>query len=114
MISKIKCTNVPINGRQPNARPECASGNGNQSEVKEITDGAILSSQAAERNGGDDGTRTRGLCRDRERLTSTFNHFESTDGNRSHCKYAVSSLIVYHVVYHESEQWNQGFNKASE
>ena len=28
-------------------------------------DGAILSSQVLERNGGDDGTRTRGLCRDR-------------------------------------------------
>ncbi len=28
-------------------------------------DGAILSSQVAEKNGGDDGTRTRGLCRDR-------------------------------------------------
>ena len=28
-------------------------------------DGAILSSQPTEKNGGDDGTRTRGLCRDR-------------------------------------------------
>ena len=28
-------------------------------------DGAILSSQVLEKNGGDDGTRTRGLCRDR-------------------------------------------------
>ena len=28
-------------------------------------EGAILSSQALEKNGGDDGTRTRGLCRDR-------------------------------------------------
>jgi hypothetical protein len=28
-------------------------------------EGAILSSQPAEMNGGDDGTRTRGLCRDR-------------------------------------------------
>jgi hypothetical protein len=27
--------------------------------------GAILSLQALEKNGGDDGTRTRGLCRDR-------------------------------------------------
>jgi hypothetical protein len=27
-------------------------------------DGAILSSQVTEKNGGDDGTRTRGLCRD--------------------------------------------------
>jgi hypothetical protein len=27
--------------------------------------GAILSSQTIEKNGGDDGTRTRGLCRDR-------------------------------------------------
>jgi hypothetical protein len=28
-------------------------------------EGAILSPQDIERNGGDDGTRTRGLCRDR-------------------------------------------------
>jgi hypothetical protein len=29
-------------------------------------EGAILSTQSIEKNGGDDGTRTRGLCRDRE------------------------------------------------
>src|SRR5690348_3822533 len=29
------------------------------------SEAAILSSQALEKNGGDDGTRTRGLCRDR-------------------------------------------------
>ena len=34
------------------------------SDTKPV-DGAILSSQATEKNGGDDGTRTRGLCRDR-------------------------------------------------
>jgi integrase len=34
--------------------------------VTKPPDGAILSSQAAEKNGGDDGTRTRGLCRDSE------------------------------------------------
>ena len=28
-------------------------------------EGAILSAQSIEKNGGDDGTRTRGLCRDR-------------------------------------------------
>src|SRR3981081_2923429 len=28
-------------------------------------EGSILSSQSLEKNGGDDGTRTRGLCRDR-------------------------------------------------
>ena len=28
-------------------------------------EGAILKSQVLEKNGGDDGTRTRGLCRDR-------------------------------------------------
>jgi integrase len=33
--------------------------------VTNQVEGAILNSQAIERNGGDDGTRTRGLCRDR-------------------------------------------------
>jgi hypothetical protein len=33
--------------------------------------------QVSERNGGDDGTRTRGLCRDSERLTSSFNRVEN-------------------------------------
>jgi integrase len=32
-------------------------------------EGAILSSQLLEKNGGDDGTRTRGLCRDRATMT---------------------------------------------
>jgi len=52
-------------------------------------------------NGGDDGTRTRGLCRDSEGLTSIFNDFESTDGNASHWKCAVGEAIVYHDVYHD-------------
>ncbi len=34
-------------------------------QVTKQTDGAILSFQPTEKNGGDDGTRTRGLCRDR-------------------------------------------------
>ena len=54
-----------------------------------------------EKNGGDDGTRTRGLCRDSEKLISIFNDFESTDGNASHWKYVVSKANVYHDVYHE-------------
>lgn len=42
-----------------------------------------------------------GLCRDSEQLTSIFNDFESTDGNASHWKYAVSKTNVYRNVYHE-------------
>jgi hypothetical protein len=34
-------------------------------QVTKQADVAILSSQISEKNGGDDGTRTRGLCRDR-------------------------------------------------
>jgi hypothetical protein len=34
-------------------------------QVTKQVEGAILNSQAIEKNGGDDGTRTRGLCRDR-------------------------------------------------
>jgi len=34
-------------------------------QVTKRVEGAILNAQAIERNGGDDGTRTRGLCRDR-------------------------------------------------
>jgi hypothetical protein len=33
-------------------------------KVTKQVEGAILNSQPTERNGGDDGTRTRGLCRD--------------------------------------------------
>ena len=62
---------------------------------------AIHFLQPTERNGGDDGTRTRGLCRDSERLTSIFNDFESTDGDVSHWKYAVGEAIVYRDVYHD-------------
>jgi hypothetical protein len=51
---------------------------------------------------GDDGTRTRGLCRDSERLTSIFNDFEGTDGTVSHRKCVASEAIVYHDVYHKS------------
>jgi hypothetical protein len=32
-------------------------------------EGTILSSQTTEKNGGDDGTRTRGLCRDSDHFT---------------------------------------------
>jgi integrase len=39
-------------------------GYGTNCDTKPV-DGAILSSQLTEKNGGDDGTRTRGLCRDR-------------------------------------------------
>jgi len=33
-------------------------------QVTKTVEGAILNSQEIEKNGGDDGTRTRGLCRD--------------------------------------------------
>jgi hypothetical protein len=56
--------------------------------------------QVLERNGGDDETRTRGLCRDSERLTSIFNDFENADGIASQHKYVLSKDIVYHKVYH--------------
>jgi hypothetical protein len=58
--------------------------------------------QVLERIGGDDGTRTRGLCRDSEKLTSIFNNLESTDGIVSHWKYTVGEVIVYHGVYHST------------
>ena len=61
-----------------------------------------VSAKTIQKNGGDDGTRTRGLCRDSEKLTSIFNDFESTDGNASHRKCVVSEAIVYHDVYHKS------------
>ena len=41
-----------------------ASGYGTNHDTK-LAEGATLSSQVLEKNGGDDGTRTRGLCRDR-------------------------------------------------
>ena len=53
------------------------------------------------RNGGDDGTRTRGLCRDSERLTSIYNNIGSTDGDRKHWKYTVIREVVYHDVYRD-------------
>jgi hypothetical protein len=69
-------------------------------DTKPVED-AILSSQIPEKNGGDDGTRTRGLCRDSEKSTSIFNDFESTDGDASHWKYVVSKTSVYRDVYRE-------------
>ena len=69
--------------------------------VTKPVEGVILSAQVLEKNGGDDETRTRDLCRDSERLTSIFSDFESTDGTASHWKYAVGKAIVYRDVYHE-------------
>jgi hypothetical protein len=37
----------------------------NKNESQESVDAAILSLKRLKKNGGDDGTRTRGLCRDR-------------------------------------------------
>jgi hypothetical protein len=49
-------------------------------------------------NGGDDGTRTRGLCRDSGiRVLSTT--WKSTDGTVSHWKYIIGNVIVYRDVY---------------
>ena len=63
---------------------------------------APFPSKFLKRNGGDDGTRTRGLCRDSESLTSIYNNIGSTDGNRKHWKYMVVGEVVYHDVYHGS------------
>ena len=38
-------------------------------------------------NGGDDGTRTRGLCRDSAAMTSTYNNLQGRQGLPSTCKY---------------------------
>jgi len=43
--------------------------------MSEIAD----SLQVLERNGGDDGTRTRGLCRDRAETTNNLLDFNGTD-----------------------------------
>ena len=61
--------------------------------------------QSIEKYGGDDGTRTRDLCRDSEKLTSTFNEFESTDGNASHWKYVLrkSYCVPLIVVFSAGE-----------
>jgi len=40
---------------------------------------AILAMQLIEKNGGDDGTRTRGLCRDRATTTCNLLDFNGTD-----------------------------------
>jgi hypothetical protein len=48
--------------------------------VTKKVEGAILNAQLAQRNGGDDGTRTRGLCVDRAataRNTTTLNGTDS-------------------------------------
>jgi hypothetical protein len=45
-------------------------------------------SQVFEKNGGDDGTRTRGLCRDRAEITSTYNNLQGCWGLPSTCRYA--------------------------
>jgi hypothetical protein len=71
-------------------------------QADNVTKAAVLLyAQAKEKSGGDDGTRTRGLCRDSERLTSIFNNLENTDGIVSHWKYALGEAIVYHDVYHD-------------
>jgi hypothetical protein len=44
--------------------------------------------QVPEKNGGDDETRTRDLCRDRAVTTSTYNNLQGCWGLPSTCKYA--------------------------
>jgi hypothetical protein len=56
-------------------------------------EGAILSSRALERIGGDDGTRTRGLCRDRELRVRNYLKAKSADGSLSGPKTPSETLI---------------------
>ena len=50
------------------------------------------------KNGGDDETRTRDLCRDSETLTNTYKNIQGTDGILRPCRTAKMNLIVYHVA----------------
>jgi hypothetical protein len=58
--------------------------------------------QLAEKNGGDDETRTRDLCRDSPQYMSIFNDLEEHGRHLSHCKYIQDKVIVYRAVYHAS------------
>ena len=53
------------------------------------------------RNGGDDGARTRGLCRDSWQVISTFNDIGEHGRPASHWKYIIDNVIVYCDVYRE-------------
>ena len=46
------------------------------------------------KNGGDDETRTRDLCRDRAEITSTYNNLQGCWGLPSTCKDAVTGQIT--------------------
>jgi len=60
-------------------------------DTKNVTnsDGeTVLATEAIEKNGGDDETRTRDLCRDRAEITSIYNNLQGCWGLPSTCKYA--------------------------
>jgi len=50
--------------------------------------------QSTDKNGGDDETRTRDLCRDRAEITSTYNNLQGCWGLPSTCKDAVTGQIT--------------------
>jgi integrase len=57
-------------------------------------EGAILSSQSIEKNGGDDGTRTRGLCRDRQRPKAQI-HTAPTDREAAFPTLRLDGLLTW-------------------
>ena len=54
------------------------------------------------KNGGDDGTRTRGFCRDSSGIQLLSTTWKTTDGTVSHGKYIIGNAIVYRDVYRGS------------
>jgi len=60
----------------------------------------VTSDNSLGKNGGDDETRTRDLCRDSSLDISIFNDLEEHGRHLSHCKYAQDEVIVYRSVYH--------------
>ena len=55
--------------------------------------GSVKFGDSFRKNGGDDETRTRDLCRDRAVTTSTFTNLQGYQGLPSTCKYAVAEAI---------------------
>ena len=81
--SRSLCTSWDA-GKTPSA--ERGGENGAQAESNGLTGlywtmaGIVNSFQVLERNGGDDETRTRDLCRDRVATTSTYNNLQGYQG----------------------------------
>jgi hypothetical protein len=55
--------------------------------------------QVLEENGGDDGTRTRGLCRDSERFTSICNDLQEHGRHPKSLQDNLDIAVVYLAVY---------------